>query len=417
MRASNSAARSPANTRWVWESTKPGITARPPTSVRDVRRRASTARPRPGDPAAVDDDRGVGDDPEVAVEPLGRCVTSSPMLVDQRAHLSPPQSRVPTRGRPGASADIAEPDARRPARPSRRRRRRSHLAPRRHQDRLARVDPGGARAVSGRARRGRRARPPRSDRRRPAEGGVPGRWRTRPASPGRRRRAARAEPLVRLEAARLERARRRSRAGPCRADSGQPAAQQLGARADAVGEVALGRRADADARAGRRRAARRRRREVHGVHRRGAGAERSGVGSSRVGVTPKAASARLVLGRLLGEVDVQRRAGRRAPRRRRRSSSAGTARTEWTAAPTSTGRRRPGRAQLRRRVAPSLGVPSPKRSCSGASGRCAVRAEAAVQVAGVEQRQLDPGVGGRQRRASAIAFGSPVGLPSGRWCT
>ena len=34
IRAANSAARSPANTRWVWLSTNPGITHRPPASIR-----------------------------------------------------------------------------------------------------------------------------------------------------------------------------------------------------------------------------------------------------------------------------------------------------------------------------------------------------------------------------------------------
>ncbi len=34
IRAANSSARSPANTRWVWLSTNPGITHRPPASIR-----------------------------------------------------------------------------------------------------------------------------------------------------------------------------------------------------------------------------------------------------------------------------------------------------------------------------------------------------------------------------------------------
>ena len=45
MRAENSAARSPAKTRWLWLSTNPGTTARPPTST--LRSAAGAARPGP----------------------------------------------------------------------------------------------------------------------------------------------------------------------------------------------------------------------------------------------------------------------------------------------------------------------------------------------------------------------------------
>ena len=45
MRASNSAERSPSNTRCVWESTQPGSTARPPTDTRSSASGASAAGP------------------------------------------------------------------------------------------------------------------------------------------------------------------------------------------------------------------------------------------------------------------------------------------------------------------------------------------------------------------------------------
>ena len=63
MRAANSAERSPANTRWVWLSTNPGITQRPPTSIR-----SSAAGAAPGahgdDAIPVEHDVGVGQLPD-----------------------------------------------------------------------------------------------------------------------------------------------------------------------------------------------------------------------------------------------------------------------------------------------------------------------------------------------------------------
>ena len=68
MRATNSSLRSPANTRWVWLSTKPGMTQRPAASMR-----VSAAAPAGSigdDRLAVDDERRVASQPERAVAVL-----------------------------------------------------------------------------------------------------------------------------------------------------------------------------------------------------------------------------------------------------------------------------------------------------------------------------------------------------------
>ena len=59
----NSPARSPANTRWVWLSTKPGSTQRPAASIRPS---AAGARPVPTahDAVVLEHDGGVAHDPE-----------------------------------------------------------------------------------------------------------------------------------------------------------------------------------------------------------------------------------------------------------------------------------------------------------------------------------------------------------------
>ena len=60
IRAANSAPRSPAKTRWVWESTKPGISGPPAEVDLPVGGRRRAAGPDPGDPAVLDDHGGVG---------------------------------------------------------------------------------------------------------------------------------------------------------------------------------------------------------------------------------------------------------------------------------------------------------------------------------------------------------------------
>ncbi len=60
IRAANSWARSPAKTRWLWLSTKPGSTARPPASTTSSAAGASAAGPTQATPVALDDERRVG---------------------------------------------------------------------------------------------------------------------------------------------------------------------------------------------------------------------------------------------------------------------------------------------------------------------------------------------------------------------
>ena len=67
MRAANSSARSPANTRWPWESTKPGISARPSASIRSPLVALGDLRPDPGDLAGLEQDRGVAQRPQLGV--------------------------------------------------------------------------------------------------------------------------------------------------------------------------------------------------------------------------------------------------------------------------------------------------------------------------------------------------------------
>ncbi len=59
IRAANSSARSPANTRCECESTNPGITARPPRSYAVSAAGALAGRAGPRDAARLDDEGGV----------------------------------------------------------------------------------------------------------------------------------------------------------------------------------------------------------------------------------------------------------------------------------------------------------------------------------------------------------------------
>src|SRR5262245_35966731 len=83
IRAANSWARSPANTRWECESTKPGITARPPASTSTSASGASDAGPvqatrSPSSTRAASTTRPSGSS---RVLRAGSLVTSSPMPV------------------------------------------------------------------------------------------------------------------------------------------------------------------------------------------------------------------------------------------------------------------------------------------------------------------------------------------------
>ena len=194
----------------------------------------------------------------------------------------------------------------------------------------------------------------------------------------------------------------------------RPGVDQRPGRPDAVGEVAFGRGARSTRACRRRRAARVRLGQVGGVHggRCGDRARRASS-SSWVGVAAVRLQAGLVLGPLLGEVDVQRDGVLAAPTRRPPGAARRrTARTEWTAAPTP--RRRPGRGRsASTRPAHAVGVAVAEPQLRPAQRRADHRG----QVAGVQQRDPQAGLARRLRRARApIAFGSSYGLPPGAWC-
>ena len=244
MRAANSSARSPAKTRWVWLSTKPGITQRP-RGVEPLVRRPHRGLDR-RDALALDHQRRIATSPSGPSPRAGSQVTSSPMRsIDERAHaataaIASLSSRATSSRtwRPSRTTSAAVDD---------------HVA---HVGRGRGEDDGGEGVARGGSRRGARRRA----RRRPGRRGP--RARCRPASGqprqacpaavaalssaarGLRAALAARQPLVELDRARLLEevdhgvrvaAERQRRAGPA----------QRARAADAVGEVALGRRADA----------------------------------------------------------------------------------------------------------------------------------------------------------------------------
>ena len=89
MRAANSSARSPANTRCVWLSTKPGTTQRPAGVDPLVGGRAG--RRHGHDPSVLDHDRGVANEPERAVAEAGIVGDEQADAVDdERGHAAAP---------------------------------------------------------------------------------------------------------------------------------------------------------------------------------------------------------------------------------------------------------------------------------------------------------------------------------------
>ena len=106
--------------------------------------------------------------------------------------------------------------------------------------------------------------------------------------------------------------------------------------------------------------------QVGGVHGRVSGPSTPASASSSVGVHAVGGQAGLVLGRLLGQVDVQRPAPPRRRGHRGQVRRAGTARTEWIAAPT---RIVVAAAQRGDPLAPTPSAePSPNRAARAASG-------------------------------------------------
>ena len=162
IRAANSSPRSPAKTRCVWLSTKPGMTQRPPASMR--------VAPAPP-PAATATTRSSSNTSAASRDGLAelRVVRDEQAdVVDHRASGSCRER--PRAARAATSIDTCAPSRtiqRPPTMTSRRRRRRRRRRPLRARGRCRRGGRG-----PGRRRRGRRARPARSARRRASRCGV-----------------------------------------------------------------------------------------------------------------------------------------------------------------------------------------------------------------------------------------------------
>ena len=399
MRDANSAERSPANTRCVWLSTKPGSTHRPPASIRWS---AAGARPVPtatidapsnttwasvsvpSAPSLTTADGGVVRHQDADVVEHGRrhtasaarassAATSMRTWAPSRTITSPPTTTWSTSAADG-----------------------------REHDRLEQVLAAGAgqphRIEPHRAQVGQRTRlePPGL---RPAEAGVA----VGGGGPQQARRVVVAahearQPFVVLHRPRLlEQVDHGVRVGA--EGERRSGVAQRPRRADPVGEVALGRRAQA--------------------HRRPAGAERVDVGVGEVGrvdggealaeqtVPVEQADgcdavrgdALLVLGRLLGDVAVQRGVALGGPRaddlgRRRIDRPHGVDRGA------DAGRRRRQPVEVRR-----AGRPPERIAVAEASlDRIQLDPDAAVQVTGVEQRDANAGRRGGvdQRRAHRV---------------
>ena len=399
MRAANSSARSPANTRWVWLSTKPGITHRPAASIarsaaggaprrrpRHARRR-SPARRREHAAAPVAERRVVRVEAGDAVDDGGRHVALHTSAIERSSAATTSSAPVGAVAHDvlAADDDVAHVG----------RRRREHDAAARCRSRSC---AGEADAVEADRHEVGEAAGERSSPPSPAEGDG-----SRSSSPRRATTPTGLGPAPSRRAA-ARRARRRApprtgrspRASPIRGTA-SPRAKRRG-RSDPVGEVALGRRADAAARRGRS-ASSPTSRDVTCV------AWTAENRSSRPGVARTAARRAcsrtrprqsVVLLRLLGHVGVEHGAVLARPRRRRSAIACGsTARTEWMAAPS----RAAGR--LRRRRAPST---RSAHACGRAvaeaplHGRSAATPKPPSQVAGVEQRDAQAGrVGGAEQ--------------------
>ena len=114
---------------------------------------------------------------------------------------------------------------------------------------------------------------------------------------------------------------------------------------------------------------------------------------------PVGGEARLVLGRLLGNVRVQRRS--RSP-----AHSATVARRGRVDGAHAVDRRADACAGLAPRAVDALGPSLGVAVGEALLDRLERLAEAAVQVAGVEQRDADPGLARRPRSRPPISFGS-----------
>ena len=200
-------------------------------------------------------------------------------------------------------------------------------------------------------------------------------------------------------------------ASRCRGQS-QPGVAQRSGRADSVGQVALGRRADAARRSRRDRSTATSptsrwvawtAREPLAERTRGVRAARRACTRARRG-TPRSPPAARTRGRAARRrARRPRGARRRSPPDRRRERS---------------GRPRRSGAGVRRRRAPSTALgPRLGRAVGEAPlhGRSAATPKPALQVAGVEQGDADAGVVGGVEQRRPISFGVGVWRPAGSW--
>ena len=323
----------------------------PPDVDPGVGVRRGGRRADPGDGPVLDDQRGAGDEPSGPSPRVGSLVTSSPMPVTSVLIASAQSGSI--------AADSSRPTSPRRCCPL------GHHHPAvddhgvhvrragRHHD-LAWRAAGGARAVQadgdqvGSHAGGEPAGVGPAQRAVPVDGQRVDEIR-RPEAAA----LAGGQPLVRPPAARASANRSVTTCWSLPTHSGDPASRQPAERADAVGEVGLGARARADRGARRAedrdvlvgRGGWRARRSVAGRARRAPRAAGSGC-SRRTPGRPRSRPA--------ARTGARAAAARRRPRRRPPAAGAGTARTEWTAAPTRTpsaarAAARPGPPTRRRR--------------------------------------------------------------------
>ena len=357
IRAANSSPRSPAKTRCVWLSTKPGITQRPPASISSSASAParSTATTSPSSiTTAASRTSPSGPSPSA-----GSLVTSSPMLSTTRRSCGQTPATIGSAA--GTSNVVCRPSRTTHSPPTITSRTSAAVAANTRLTRVPRPRCPPAHGVEPERREvGERARREAAASGQPERGVAAGRGGVEQAAPrggrrGRRSRAARrAPPRAPPRTGRSPHGSRSRRRAPRRV-------REPSRRADAVGEVALGGRAEA---APSRRAAEQRDvvvGQVRRVDRGEARAERAGVGEQR--------GRRDARGRRGSprSPSAARRRGRAAaaaggPRRRRPAPPGSTARTLWIAAPTRAGRARervdaldPGTASrsVKRRWTPS----------------------------------------------------------------
>ena len=393
--------RSPAKTRCVWLSTNPGTTARPPSSTRSSAGGASAAAPDPGDPVVGRDDGGVGQPAER--RPVVRRVVGHQFgdAGDERARHADHAASIAS---VSSAPDVAE-----------------HVLPVLHDDPAVDdhgVDIGGARGedapAPGRSRRcarcpaapppGRPAARPRGGRR-PASRGCRAAVRAASSSPGANR------PRCSDASRSCSSSSRASSNRSITACWSLPSAQRARRRRRAPGRRRCRRRGRArssgtthDVRPAAPSAAMSARRQLRRVHRRRRGAEQPVLGEQgRRACARRTARHGRVLGRLFGQVDVQRPA---APRRPGPCEVAARHRTHRVHGHADA--HAVGRGQRRDPVGPGVARPVGEPPLHVLERAVAAAVQSAGQVAGVEQGQ--PDAGGARGRPQRLAHRVGVGV-------